>query len=127
MKLLLPFLVLFAFTSCKYDYPLPNDRTLQIRILDYDVPLVTDNYWAIQMFFDKEVTVRGTMTVSFDVWENGVYYKSYQQDVSFEIHNTNYFFKQTPYSSQLQNPAIKNIQVKNLIQETGNYNITITP
>lgn len=127
MKYIFALALLATLVGCSKDSDNnpSKERTLKVDVIDYEPPNVLNNYWAVRLTFNPQVTVTGSIKVDFDVFNLGAFAYHVSQRFQFNLNDKNVYIHQTPHGSSLQGPEIKNIVVDSLVQTSGDYNITI--
>jgi hypothetical protein len=127
MKYIFILALLATLASCSKDTDNNNnnERTLKVDVIDYEPPTVSNNYWAVRLTFNPQVTITGSVKVDFDVYNLGSFAYHSSQKFQFSLDDKNVFIHQTQHSSAMQGPEIKTIVVDSLSVSQGDYAITI--
>ncbi|MDF2189331.1 hypothetical protein [Paraflavitalea sp. CAU 1676] len=118
--------LLLSFVACKKENDEAagdNHRVMSIFIYQYQPPNIGNRYWAIDAKFDKPVTLKGTVVVTFDVFDRGALYKSHEITVPLDLNNELFEFYQTDINPNTGDPSIKNVKIKALTVTSGDYHI----
>jgi hypothetical protein len=120
-------MALIAIAACSKSSSTAEDkeRNLSVSIVDYNPPNLTNHYWAVKLQLNKPATMSGNIIVQHDLWDLGIFKKTYIDTFDFSLNNESSFQFNTMRNSLLQGPEIKNIKVNKFTQKSGDYNVTI--
>lgn len=129
MKRIFTLALLATLVSCSKDSDNEpsKDRTLSATVQEYQPSGSGDYYWSVRLTFNPQVTIQGSVKVDFDVYYMGTFDKHHSQTVNFQLTEKNVFthntlIKTIPWG---QGQEARNVKVENLVQNSGNYNITV--